>query len=206
MANKWGNRGNRDFIFLGWKSLWMMTAAMKLKDTCSLERKAMTNPDSILERSCCSSNTLRPMDCSTPAFPVLYQLPELAEIHIHWVSDAIQPSHLLFSPFPPAFNLSQHQGLFQWISSSQQVARVWSFSFNISTSSEYSVLFPLRWTGFFLFAVQGTLKSLLQHRSSKASILQCWAFFTIQLSHLYMTVKKKTIALDLCRQSNFSAF
>ena len=65
-----------------------------------------------------------PMDCSTPGFPVHHQLPELAQTHVHWVSDTIQPSHPLLSPSPPAFNLSQHQGLFQWISSSHQVAKV----------------------------------------------------------------------------------
>ena len=65
-----------------------------------------------------------PMDCSTPGFPVHHQFPELAQIHVHWVSDANQPSHPLSSPSPPAFNLSQHQGLFQWVSSSHQVAKV----------------------------------------------------------------------------------
>ena len=69
------------------------------------------------------SDSLWPMDCSTPGFPVHYQLPELAQTHVHWVSDAIQPSHPLSSPSPPAFNLSQHQGLFKWVSSSHQVAR-----------------------------------------------------------------------------------
>ena len=64
------------------------------------------------------------MDCSTPGFSVHHQLPELAQTHVHWVSDAIQPSHLLSSPSLPAFNLSQHQGLFQWVSSSHQVAKV----------------------------------------------------------------------------------
>ena len=68
-----------------------------------------------------------PMDCSTPGFPVHYQLPELTQTHIHWVSDPIQPSHPLSSPSPPAFNLSQHQGLFQWVSSSHQVAKVLAF-------------------------------------------------------------------------------
>ena len=68
-----------------------------------------------------------PMDCSMPAFPVLHQLPELAQTHVHWVGDAIQPSHPLSSPSPPVFNLSQHQGLFQGVSSSHQVAKVLKF-------------------------------------------------------------------------------
>ena len=68
-----------------------------------------------------------PMDCSTPGFPVLHKLPELAQTHVHRVGDAIQPSHPLLSPSPPAFNLSQHQGLFKWVSSSHQVAKVLEF-------------------------------------------------------------------------------
>ena len=68
-----------------------------------------------------------PMDCSTPSFPVYHQLPELAQTHVHWVGDAIQPSYLLLSPFPSAFNLSQHQGLFQWVSSSHQVTKLLEF-------------------------------------------------------------------------------
>ena len=82
---------------------------------------------------CCCSVTkscptpCNPMDCSTPAFPVHHQLPELAPTHVHWVSDAIQPSYPLSSPCPPAFNLSQHRGLFQWVSSSYHVAKVLEF-------------------------------------------------------------------------------
>ena len=68
-----------------------------------------------------------PMDCSTPGFPVHHQLPELAQIHVHRVGDAIQPSHPLASPSPPAFSVSQHQGLFQWVSSLHQVAKVLEF-------------------------------------------------------------------------------
>ena len=68
-----------------------------------------------------------PMDCSTPGLPVHHQLPEFTQTHVHWVGDAIQPSHPLLSPSPPAFNLSQHQGLFQWVSSSNQVAKVLEF-------------------------------------------------------------------------------
>ena len=99
------------------------------------------------------------------------QLPEFSQIHVHQVSDAIQPSHPLLSPSPPAFNLSQHQGLFQWISTSHQVAKFWSFSFSISPSSEYSGLISFRTDWFELLAVQGTDNSLLQHHSVKASLL-----------------------------------
>ena len=131
--------------------------------------------------------------CSMPGFPVLHHLPELAQTHVHWVSDAIQPSHPT-APSPPAFNLSQHQGLFQWVSSSHQVAKLWSFSFSISPSNEYSGLISLKFDWFDLLAVQGAHKSLAQHHSSKASILWCSAFFLVQLSHPYMTTGK-TITL-----------
>ena len=121
------------------------------------------------------------------------QLPQFTQTHVHWVSDAIQPSHPQSSP-SPAFNLSQHQGLFKWVRSLYQVPKYWSFSFSISPSSEFSGLisFSIDWLD--LIAVQGTLKSLLQHHSSKASILWHSAFFIVQLSHPYMTTGK-TIAM-----------
>ena len=134
------------------------------------------------------------MDCSIPGQPVHHQHPEFTQTHLHQVSDAIQPFHLLSSPSPPAFNLSQHQGLFQWVISLYQVAKYWSFSFSISPSSEYSGLISFMMDWLDLLAVQGTLKSLLQHHSSKASILQCSTFFIVQLSHPCMTTGK-TIAL-----------
>ena len=127
------------------------------------------------------------MDCSTPVFPVHHQLPELTQINVHQVSDAIQPSHPLSSPSPPAFNLSQHQDLFQWVGSSHQVAKVLEFQLQHQPSNEHPGLISLRMDWLDLLAVQGTLKSLLQHHSSKASILRCSA-------HPYMTTGK-TIAL-----------
>ena len=134
-----------------------------------------------------------PMDCSTPGFPVHHQLPELAQSHVHWVGDAIQPNPLL-CPSPPAFNLSQNQGLsyesvlhIRWL-------KYWSFSFSISPSNEHSELISFRMDWLDLLSVQGTLKSLLQHHSSKASILRRSAFFTVHLSHPYMNTGK-TIAL-----------
>ena len=107
------------------------------------------------------------MDCSTPG------LPELTQTHVRWVADAIQPSHPLTSASPPAFNLSQHQGLFKWVSPSHRVAKYWSFSFSISPSNEHSGLISFRMDWLDLLTVQGTLKSLLQHYNSKASILRC---------------------------------
>ena len=135
-----------------------------------------------------------PMNCSMPGFPVHHQLPEFTQTHVQWIGDAIQPSHPLLSPSPPAFNLYPHQGLFKWVSSSHQVATYWSFSFNISPSNEHSGLLSFRMDWLDLIAIQGTLKRLLQHHCSKASILQCSAFFRVQLSHPYMATGK-TIAL-----------
>ena len=120
--------------------------------------------------------------------------PGVYSTHVHSVGDAIQPSPLLSSPSPPAFNLSHHQGLFQWVSSLHRWPKYWSFSFSISPSNEYSRLISFRMDWLHLLAVQGTLKSLLQYHSSKASILLCSAFFIVQLSHPYTTTGK-TIAL-----------
>ena len=139
-------------------------------------------------------NSLQPYGLQHTRLPCPSPTPELAQTHVHWASDAIQPSHPLSSPSPPAFNLSQHQGLSHWVSSAHQVAKNWSFSFSISPSNEYSGLMSFRMDWLDLLAVQGTLKSLLQHHSSKASIFRCSAFFTVQLSHPYMTTGK-TIAL-----------
>ena len=138
------------------------------------------------------------MDCSTPGFPVHHQLPEFTQTHVHQVCDAIQPSHPLLFTSPPSSNISQDQGLFQGVSSLHHMANLsqpqifsnesvlhirwpkyWSFSFNISPSNEYLGLISFRMDWFDVLAVQGTLKSLLQHHSSKASILWCSAFFTI---------------------------
>ena len=136
------------------------------------------------------------MNCSTPGLPVHHQLPEFTQTHIHWVRDAIQPSHPLLSPSPPAPNPSQHPGLFQWAGCLIRWPKYWSFS--ISPSNEYSRLISFRIEWLDLPAVQGTgletLESLLQHHSSKASILQHSAFFLVQLSHPY-TITGKTIAL-----------
>ena len=128
-----------------------------------------------------------PMDCSTPGLLVHHQLPEFTQIHVHWVGDAMQLSHHLSSPSLPAFNLSQHQGLFQWVSSSRQVAKELEFQL------QHPVLpmniqdwFPLGLTDWFdLLAVQGTLKSLLQHRSSKASILALSFLYSSTLTSIH---------------------
>ena len=131
-----------------------------------------------------------PTNRSTPGLPVHHQLPEFTQTHVHRVSDAIQPSHPLSSPSPSTPNPSQHQSLFQWGNSSHEVAKYRSFSFSISPSKEIPGLISFRMDWLDLLEVQGTLKSLLQHQSSKASILQRSAFFTVQLSHPYMTSGK----------------
>ena len=136
-----------------------------------------------------------PMDCSTPGLPVLHYLPEFAQTCVLWVSDTVQPSHPLSPPSPPAFSLSQHQGLFQWFGSWWPNYR--SFSFSNSASIEHSGLIFFRIDWFDLHVVQGTLKSLLQCHSLKASILWRLAYFMVQFSHLYMTTGK-TIALTRC--------
>ena len=124
-----------------------------------------------------------PMDCSTSGTPVHHQLMELAQTHVHRVGDTIQPSHPLSSPSPPPFSLSQLQGLFQWVTSSHQVAKV------LELQLQYQSFQWIFRTDFLkdwlldLLAVQGTLKSLPQHHSSKASILRCSPFFIVQLSH-----------------------
>ena len=127
-----------------------------------------------------------------PGFSGHHQLPELTQTHVHRVDDDIQPSQPLSSPSPPTFNLSSIR-----VFSSQSVLcirwpKYWSFSFSISPPNEYSGLISFRMDWFYLLAVQGTLESLLQHHSSKASILQCSAFFIVQLSHSFMTTGKTT--------------
>ena len=134
------------------------------------------------------------MDCSIPGFPVHHQLPEFTQTHVHPFSDAINPlilCHpllLLPSIFPSTRVFSNESVLrIRW-------PKYWIFSFNISPSNEYSGLISFRMDWLDLLAVQGTLKSLLQHHTSKASILWCSAFFIVQLSHPYMTTGK-TVAL-----------
>ena len=134
------------------------------------------------------------MNCSTPGLPVHHQLPEFTQTHVHWVRDAIQTSHPLSSSSPPTCNPSQHQGLFQKSTLCMRWPKYWSFSLSISPSKEHRGLIYFRMDWLDLLAVQGTLKNLLQYHSSKASILRRSAFFTVQLSHPYMTTGK-TVAL-----------
>ena len=137
------------------------------------------------------------MDCSMPGLPVLHHLPEFAQTHVHWIGDAIQLSHPLSSPSPPAFNHSEHQGI--------PVKQLFvSGGQNIGASASAAVLsvniqgwFPLGLTGLISFLSSGLSKSLLQHHNLKVSVLQCSAFFMVQLLHPYMT-PRKTRALTIC--------
>ena len=134
------------------------------------------------------------MDCSMPGFPVLHHLLEFAQIHVHWVSDAIQPSHPLLPPSPHALNLSQHQDLFQWVGLLHLMAKVLELQFQHQSFQWISGWFPLGLTGLISLLSKEPLKSLLQHDNSKPSIVQHSAFFMVQLLHPYKTAGK-TIAL-----------
>ena len=139
--------------------------------------------------TCCN-----PKECSTLGFPVLHHLLKLAQTHVHWVGDAIKPSHPLSSPYPPA---SIFPSIRVFSSESALCIRwpnYWSFGFSISPSNEYSELISFRVDSLYLLAVQGTLKSLLQHHRSKVSIVWHSASFLVWHSDPYMTTGK-TIAL-----------
>ena len=132
------------------------------------------------------------MNRSTPGLPVHHQFPESTQTHVHRVSDAIQPSHPLLSPSAsifPSIRVFSNESILR-----MRWPKYWSFSFSISPSNEHLGLISFRMDWLDLLAVQGTLKLLLQHHSSKASVLRCSTFFTVQLSHPYMTTGK-TIAL-----------
>ena len=141
------------------------------------------------------------MNRSTLGLPVHHQLPEFTQTHVYRVGDAIQPSHPLLSPSPPVPNPSQHQGPSIRVFSNESTLRMrwpkyWSFSLSISPSNEQPGLISVRMDWLDLLASQGTLRSLLQHYSSKASILWHSAFFMDQLSHQYVATGK-TMALTI---------
>ena len=171
---------------------------------CPIKRRSLTfseymhvfKPVSSVQFSSVSQSCLtlcNPMNSSTPGLPVHHHLPEITQIHVHRVRDAIQPSHPRSSPYllpsiPPSIRVFSNESTLRMRS-----PKYWSFSFSIIPSKDPGLIsFRMDWLD--LLTVQGTLKSLLQHHSSKASILQCSAFFTVQLSHPYMTTGK-TIAL-----------
>ena len=181
-------------LYVGWGSLqitfWQGKTALEHSSSKSLTsvKGRLLASVQFISQSCPTFRS--PIDCSTPGFPVHHQFPELAQPHVHRVGDAIQPSHPLSSPSPPTFKLC-HIRVFSNVS---VLCIRWpkyrSFNFNISLSNEYSRLISFRIDWLDLLAVQGTLKSLLQHHSS------IWhsAFFIVQFSHPYMTTGK-TISL-----------
>ena len=142
------------------------------------------------------SNSLRPHGLQQTRLPCLHHLPELVQTIVHWVGDAIQPSCSWLSPSPPAFIFPSIR-----VFSNESVLPIrwpkyWSFSFSISPSKEHPELISFRMNWLDLLAVQGTLKILLQHHSSKASILQCSALFMVQLSHPTWLLEKPWLWLD----------
>ena len=161
--------------FLGWedpleKEMAIHSSILAWRIPC--QRSLVYTPEchkqfSSVTQSC--PTLCDPINRSTPGFPFRHWLPEFTQTYVHQVGDAIQPSHPLSNPSPPAFNLSQHQGLFKWVSSSHQVAKILEFQLQHQSFSEYSGLISFRMDWLDLLAVQGTLKSLLQHHSSKAS-------------------------------------
>ena len=133
------------------------------------------------------------MDCSTPGLSV--QLPEPSQNHVHCMGDAIQLSHPLSSHSPPAFNLSQHQGLSKWVSSSHQVVKILEFPLQ-HQSFRWIFRTDFLYDGLVgLLAAQGTLKNLSQHHSPKTSVFRYSAFFIVQLSHLYLTTGKPKVLI-----------
>ena len=138
------------------------------------------------------------MNRSTPGLPVHHQLLEFTQTHAHQVGDAIQPSRPLSPPSPPAPIPPSIRVFSNQSTLPMRWPKYWSFSFSISLSNEHPGLISFRMDWLDLLAVQGTLKSLLQHHSSKASIPQCSVFFTVQLSHPYMTTGK---TIGLMRQT-----
>ena len=135
------------------------------------------------------SNSMRPHESQHARHPCPSPTLRVSQNHVHRVSDGIQPFHPLLSPSPPPHNPSQHQSHFQWVNSSHRWPKYWSFSFSIIPSKEIPGLISFRMDWLDLLAVQRTLKSLLQHHSSKPSILGRSAFFTVQLSYPYMTLE-----------------
>ena len=146
------------------------------------------------------------MNHSMPDLTVHHQFPESTQTHVHQVGDAIQPSYTLSSPSPLALRLSQHQGLFKWVSSSHQVGKYWSTSFSISPSNGYSVLIPLELTALTSLLSNG-LSSLLQHKVWKISSSVFTCFYGPTFTHIHDYWKKHRFDyVDLCWQSDVSTF
>ena len=175
--------GQKYIIFINLKLIMYYTVFLVMENSVQF---------SSITQSC--PTLCNPMNRSTPGLPVHHQLLGFIQTHVHRVSDVIQPSHPLLSPSPPAPIPSSIRVFSNELTLCMRCPKYWSFSFIISPSNEHPGLISFRMDWLNLLAVQGTVKSLLQDHSSKASILWCSAFFTVQLSHPYMTAGK-TIAL-----------
>ena len=152
-----------------------------------------------------------PMDRSTPGLPVHHQPLEFTQTHVHWVGDAIQPSHPLSSPSPPAINLSQHQSLFQWVNYLHEVAKYWSFSFSINPSNEYPGLISFKMDRIRLVASSGSPRDSQdsfptpQFKSINSMVLSF--LYSPTLTSIHDHWKNHSLGYtDLSRQSNVSAF
>ena len=185
----WGRRDPGCLVILqvGWLSLW-----------------GSVDPEFHVTCCCCSVTqlclTCDAMDCSMPGFPLFHRLPELAQTHVYWVSDAIQPSHSLLSPFPPAFNLSQQRVFSNESALCIRWPKYWHFS--ISPSNEYSGLISFKIDWFDFLAVQGTLKSLESIISVALSLL-----YGLAVTPVYDYWKDHNLdCIDLSWQSDSFAF
>ena len=166
-------------ILMSTESLWLLCGEYGVGKQIYKHRDPWTGSVQFSSVAQSYATLWDPVNHSMPGLPVRHQLPKSTQTHVQWVGDAIQPSHPLSSPSPPAPNPSQHQGLFQWVSSPMRWPKYWSFSFNISPSNEHPGLISFRMVWLDLLEVQGTLKRLLQHPSSKPSILGHSAFFIV---------------------------
>jgi len=185
-------------------NLWPISSSISVKKSIKKKQTLKLFYESLLLFShSVMSDYFWPHGLQYTSLPCPSLSPGFAQTHVHWVGDAIQPSHPLSSP-SPALHLSQHQVFSNELVLCSRWPKYWSFSF--SPSNEYSGLISFRIDRLDL-AVQGTLKSLLQHHNWKASTLQCSAFFMVQLSYSYMTTgKTKLYYMNLCWQSDVSAF
>ena len=147
-----------------------------------------------------------PKDCGTPGSPVLHYLPEFAQIHDHWVSDDIQPSHPLMPSSAFAYSLSQHQDLFQWVSSSHEVAKYWNFSFSISPSNEYSGLISFRITSLISLLSKGLSRVFSRPQFESIYSLALSLLYGPTLTSIHDYRRNHTFDYtDLCQRSNDSA-
>ena len=169
--------------------------------------KSIGSPVIIIQFSRSVLSVCDRMDCSTPGLPVHHQLPELTQTHVHWVGDAIQPSHPLLSPSSPAFHLSQYQDLFQWVSSSHEVAKVSKYHLQHQSFQWIFRTDFLRMDRLDLLVVQGTLESspTPQFKSINSSVLSF--LYSPTLTSIHDHWKNRSIDyVDLCWQSNISTF